>query len=45
MAGSNKLFVHLEPLIIKNIDDFSARDLSHVVYSYGIRNAGNPEIH
>lgn len=45
MAGSNKLFVHLEPLIIKGINDYSARDLSHVCYAYSVRNAGNPEIY
>jgi hypothetical protein len=45
MAGSEKLFVHLEPTIINQISDFSPRDLSHVLYAYSIRNAGNPELY
>ena len=45
MAGSNKLYLHLEPLIIKNIDQFNSRDLSHILYAYSVRAAGNPEIY
>jgi hypothetical protein len=45
MAGSPKLFVHLEPLVLANLGSLSSRDLSHVAYAYSVRNAGNPELH
>ena len=45
MAGSDKLFIHFEPTIIKQLDNFSPRDLSHILYAYSIRNAGNPELY
>ena len=45
MAGSEKLFVHLEPLVMQNIDKFSTRDLSHIMYAYSVRSSGNPELH
>jgi len=45
MAGSAKLFTHLEPAVLKNLASFSSRDLSHVLYAYSVRNAGNPEIY
>ena len=45
MSGSDKLFVHLEPFIIKNINDFNPRDLSHVSYAYSVRSAGNPDLY
>lgn len=45
MNGSDKLFTHLEPHILKNINLLSPRDLSHVSYAYGVRSAGNKELH
>lgn len=45
MAGSDKLFIHLEPLIISKINDYESRDLSQVLYAYSIRNVGNPELY
>ena len=45
MSGSDKLFVHLEPLIINQINNFNSRDLSHVMYGYSIRDCGNPELY
>jgi len=45
MSGSDKLFVHLEPLILKNMAKIKPRDLSHIAYAYSIRSAGNPELH
>jgi hypothetical protein len=44
-AGSDKLFIHLEPIILKNIDSIPARDLSHIAYAYSVRAAGNPELY
>jgi len=45
MTGSNKLFIHLEPLVIKHLDNIATRDLGHVLYAYSIRNLGNPELY
>ena len=45
MSGSDKLFVHLEPSIIKHMDSFSTRDLGHLMYAYSIRAVGNPELY
>jgi len=45
MAGSDKLFVHLEPKIIQNMDKFSSRDLGHILYAYSVSAAGNPELY
>ena len=44
-AGSKKLFLHLEPHIIKNIDKFSSRDLGHLMFAYSVRDAGNKELY
>jgi hypothetical protein len=30
---------------MKSINKLSSRDLSHIAYSYGVRGAGNPELH
>jgi hypothetical protein len=45
MSGSDKLFFHLEPTIIAQLDNFTTRDLSHVLYAYSIREVGNPEFY
>jgi hypothetical protein len=45
MAGSAKLFIHLEPHVLANMDNLSSRDLGHIAYAYSVRNAGNPELH
>lgn len=45
MWGEDKTFYNLEPIILKHIDKFSDRDLTHIMYAYGIRNVGNPELH
>jgi hypothetical protein len=45
MSGSDKLFVHLEPLVMENLSNFSDRDFSHVIYAYSIRAVGNPELY
>lgn len=45
MSGSDKLFIHLEPFIIENIDKVDVRDLSHLMYGYSVRDAGNPELY
>lgn len=44
MNGEDKTFYNLEPIILKNIDSISDRDLTHLMYAYGIRAAGNPEL-
>lgn len=45
MAGTDKLFIHLEPLVLKNIGTMQPRDLGHIMYAYSIRNIGNPELY
>lgn len=45
MSGSDKLFIHLEPLVLKNLNTTNPRDLSHIAYAYGARPAGNAELH
>jgi hypothetical protein len=45
MWGSDKTFIKLEPIILKNIDNISDRDLTHLMYAYSVRKAGNPEIY
>jgi hypothetical protein len=45
MVGQERLFTNLEPIILKSIDSLSPRDLSHAMYSYAVRGAGNPELH
>jgi len=45
MTGSNKLFIHLEPTVMKKLDKCTVRDLGHILYAYGIRGLGNPELH
>jgi len=45
MSGSPKLFVHLEPLVLEHLEEFSLRDLGHIAYAYSIRALGNPELH
>ena len=45
MWGKDKTFISLEPNILKQIDSFSHRELTHLMYGYSIRNAGNPELY
>lgn len=45
MCGQDKTFTALEPTVMKNIDTLSDRDLTHIMYAYGVRNLGNPELH
>ena len=45
MVGQEKTFFNLEPVVLANMDSLPARDLTHLMYSYAVRNAGNPELH
>lgn len=45
MNGEDKTFYNLEPIVLKNIDSISDRDLTHLMYAYSIRAAGNPELY
>jgi hypothetical protein len=45
MNGKDKTFFNLEPVVLKNLDKASDRDATHLMYAYGVRNAGNPELH
>lgn len=45
MCGTNKTFYNLEPVVLKNFDKVSDRDATHLMYSYSVREAGNPELY
>jgi hypothetical protein len=45
MWGKDKTYINLEQIVLKNMNNISERDLSHLMYAYSIRNAGNPEIY
>ena len=45
MTGSKKLFNNLEPVVMEAIDSMGAREFSHVLYAYSVRNFGNPELY
>lgn len=43
--GKDSTYYKLEPVILKNLDKFNDRDFTHLLYAYGVRNVGNPELH
>ena len=43
--GQDASFVKYEPKILKEINSFSPRQLSDIMYAYSIREQGNPELH
>ena len=45
MCGQDRTFAAFEPIVLANIDTIQDRDLSHILYAYGIRKLGNPELH
>lgn len=45
MWGSDKTYIALEPTVLKNIDKMSDRDVTHLMYAYSVRKAGNPELY
>lgn len=45
MWGDEKTFYNLESKILKNLDKINDRDVTHLMYAYGSRNVGNPELH
>ena len=45
MCGRDKTFFTFEPIILKGLDSLSDRDASHLMYAYGVRSVGNPELH
>ena len=45
MCGQDKTFYRLESTVLKHLDAASDRDVSHLMYAYGIRGVGNPELH
>ena len=45
MNGLDKTYYALEPIILKNMDSISDRDMTHLMYSYSVRGVGNPELH
>ena len=45
MCGRDKTFYALEQTVIKGLPSLSDRDVTHLMYAYGVRNVGNPELH
>lgn len=45
MNGNDKTFYLLEKTVLKELPKVSDRDATHLMYAYGIRNVGNPELH
>ena len=45
MCGRDKTFYNFEPTVLKNLDKISDRDATHLMYAYGVRAVGNPELH
>jgi hypothetical protein len=45
MWGKDKTFIKLEPTILQNLNSLSDRDATHLMYSYSVRGAGNPELY
>jgi hypothetical protein len=45
MSGKDKTYFNMEPIVLKNLDKISDRDLTHLMYSYGARGVGNPDLH
>lgn len=45
MCGRDKTYYAFEPVVLKGIDGLNDRDATHLMYAYGVRNLGNPELH
>ena len=45
MCAKDKTFYNLEKAVLQNLDSATDRELSHLMYAYGIRAVGNPELH
>lgn len=45
MNGLSKTYYALEPIVIQELDNISDRDATHLMYAYGVRGVGNPELH
>jgi len=45
MCGQDKTFTALEPIVLANIESIPDRDLCHIMYAYGVRGLGNPDLH
>ena len=45
MCGRDKTFFTFEATVLKNLDKISDRDVTHLMYAYGVRAVGNQELH
>ena len=45
MCARDKTFFNMEGTVLKHLDSATDRELSHLMYAFGIRAAGNPELH
>jgi len=45
LAGSDKFFNEMEPLVLKNINKMNLDEFSNVLYAYSVRGLGSKEFH
>lgn len=45
MCGKDKTYYNFEAKLLKDLDQIPDRDFTHLLYAYGVRNVGNPELH
>ena len=45
MVAQEKTFVHLEKYVLQSLPSLQPRDLTHIMYAYSVRGAGNPQLH
>ena len=44
-SGSDKTFALLEATVLRELSNLSDRDATHLMYAYGVRGLGSPELH
>ena len=45
MCAHDKTFINLEKIVLDGLSEANGRDASQLMYSYAVRNAGNPELY
>ena len=45
MCGRDKTFFAFESTLLMGLDSLSDREVTHLMYAYGVRKVGNPELH
>lgn len=44
-VGSDQLYTAFEPTVLAELSSLSDRDATHVMFAYGVRGLGNPDLH